>query len=217
MGKQKRQRQKLHLKAPHAAAPAKAAPIPDSFMDANPSQPPLLRNDANIFEGLKINIGSLNKNLPDLDLQSVKSFKSIKKSDKGIIIPKKDKLKLRREMFLKKIDTVNQLKKESKIRKKRKNTPIIGDINPLRDALPSLDSLLKQKSDNILHKENSKSKIKKPKAVEKASRQKKNYLQGIHIYKRILKNKNISKDPLTVIAQQVKAIVDFEKKEPQKC
>lgn len=202
MGKLKRPRQKLHASA------KTNQPNINTTNESESQMPIVIKPVDNLFAGIDINIDSLSKKLND-DVLSVKSLKSIK-SDKsqGKAITKKEKLKLRKEMLMQKIDTVNQLKKEAKRRKKRKSNAIIGDTNPLHDALPSLESLLKAKSDN----DKRIAKQAKPKAVQKSSRRKKKLLHDVGIYKKLLKNKDFNKNSLTFVTDHIKQFVKYNSK-----
>lgn len=140
------------------------------------------------------------------DAQSIKSYKSLKSQSAKPILPKKEKIKLRRELLLKKIDSVNQMKKELKLREKRKNTALIGDTNPLHDALPSLESLLKNKSNVKYNRKN----IKK-KGIEKATQRKKKLVEGVKIFKQTLKNKHFKKNPFEAISNHIKTVVQQER------
>ncbi|KAF2883148.1 hypothetical protein ILUMI_23016 [Ignelater luminosus] len=207
MGKQRRQRQKLHLPAKD-----KSEVNDDQLeegMDTLPSQPILMQPSENLFAGIDINFDHLKKDLLD-DVRSVKSFKSLKSEVGGNkAMLKKDKIKLRRNMLLKKIDLLHEVKLKNKQRKKRKNISIIGDTNPLHDALPSLESLLKEKSTRVDNKKEDGSK--KRKGIEKARKRKKQLVQGVQMMKNVLNNKNFQKDPLKMISQQVKTVVDRSK------
>lgn len=157
----------------------------------------------NLFAGLDIDISKLKTKL-NSEAQSVKSFKSTKSEKSGQnAMSKKDKLKLRREMLMKKIDAVNHMKKNLKIREKRKKVAIMGDTNPLHDALPSLESLLK----NRPSAKKQAPVPRKPKAVEKADRRKKELIHGVKLFKSVLKNKHFRVNPLEAISKQVQAVV----------
>lgn len=204
MGKVKRLRQKLHI----AAKKEKAAPqsLENNISRDLPDVVLPLPND-NLFAGLNIDINSLKTKLND-DVRSVKSFKSIRlENSKQTVVSKKDKLKARRDMLMRKIGALDQMKKDLKLRQKRKTTAIIGDTNPLHDALPSLESLLKNRP-NI--KQNI-AKPKKKKGIEKARKRKKELIQGVKVYKTVLGNKTFQKNPLEAISQHVQALVIQEK------
>lgn len=191
MGKVRKQRKKLHLEAKSQSSGSQAAPEM------------LIKPQENLFEGIHIDFNSLNKNLSD-DVRSVKSFKSVK-SESGKSLSKKDKLKLRREMLLKKFEAINQ----QKLRDKKKKTPVVGDMNPLHDALPSLESLLKNRP-KISYKQHEQH-LKKKKGIEKSKKIKKNQLQGIKMFQHIIKNKQFQKNPQLAVEQHVKGLLQHEK------
>lgn len=193
MGKQRRKRKKLHIESKNKTKNEHN----EAAMDTSDLLP--LEVPSNPFQGLNIDLGCLNKNIPD-DLRSVKSFKSIK-SEIGTL-SKKDKLKLRKKVLLQKIDTVNQMRKESKIREKRKNLAVIGDANTLYDALPSLSSLLKKKDEVPKNT----TEIYKKKGIKKANARKRELTEGMQVFKMLLSNKKLQKNPLDLIVEQVKSV-----------
>lgn len=141
-------------------------------------------------------------------VKTVVSYKSAKSCNSvGKIIKKKDKLNIKRKLLLKKIDVVNQSKKQAKIREKRKNVSIIGDTNPLHDALPSLEDLIKNKSNSnrTLPRES-----KKNKGIGKARQRKKKLIEDMAVFKRTLKNKTFSSNPFDIISTHVQAMVQEE-------
>ncbi|XP_030761481.1 protein FAM207A [Sitophilus oryzae] len=161
----------------------------------------------NIFSGINIDIEKLTNKLND-DGQSGKSYKSLKTElQESKTISKTEKLKIRRQVLLKKIDSLNQMKKEAKIRKKRKTISIIGDTNPLHDALPSLESLLKSHPKS----QDSKVQAKKKRGIEKAKVRKKQLVQGIKIFNAVLNNKHFQKDPKQAISQHIQNFVNLDK------
>ncbi|XP_076264346.1 ribosome biogenesis protein SLX9 homolog [Rhynchophorus ferrugineus] len=202
MGKIKRLRQKYHLATKKGCTENKGtiSSSTDYIPDDSLKYP---TND--LFAGINIDVTKLKSNLND-DVQSIKSYKSLK-SESKIVLPKKQKIKLRRNVLLQKIDTVSQMKKELKIKKRRKNISIIGDTNPLHDALPSLESLLKSRP-NI--RQNIPT-TKKSKAIQKAKLRKKETIQGVNIFKSVLNNKNFLKNPKEAITQHVQAFINQEK------
>lgn len=208
MGKQRRRRIKLHLSSSNTQKD-KPSDEPIVFTKSSSVDDiPTLETSEDVFKGLNIDITSLNTNLPD-DTRSVRSFKSLK-SEHGFSkhIGKKEKLKLRRELLLKKIDTVEQLKKEYEIRNRRKKTAIMGDMNPLYDALPSLESLLKSSESS---KVKTRAKISKTKGTEKASKRRKRLLKEVGIFKKVLGDKKFKENPLAAVSEHVKAVVESDK------
>lgn len=210
MGKVRRLRHKLHIATQKDQQ--ESLPTTSEFNPRNLPDLVLPVPSDNLFAELNIDVDNLKSKLND-DVQSVKSFKSLKSEKSGKnILPKKEKLKLRKEMLLRKIDAVNQMKKDLKVREKRKTNAIIGDTNPLHDALPSLESLLKSRP-NI--KQNM-ADIKKKKPIEKAKKRRKEVVQGVKIFKTVLNNNEFKKNPLEAITQHVQALVSQEKQKIRK-
>ncbi|POI31455.1 hypothetical protein CIB84_004794, partial [Bambusicola thoracicus] len=57
------------------------------------------------------------------------------------LLSKKEKMKLRKERWLQKIESVKLDKQKQKAEAKRKATPVVGDMQPLMEALPELSDL----------------------------------------------------------------------------
>lgn len=141
MGKVKHVRQKFHITKKSDSKDDKSKDVPQY------TPLPVAPISSNVFAGLNISFDSLNKLKHDPIPEDVNepAPNLIKLNNKEKPANKKDKIRQRRENLLKKIDAVQQAKKESKLKLKRQKTPIIGDLHPLKDALPSLESLLKLK------------------------------------------------------------------------
>lgn len=194
MGKVRRLRQKYHATLKSESTQKQDGPVKEN----HPHLPVTLPSD-NLFAGINIDIAALKTQLSD-DVRSVKSQKS---SIKTQPLPKKDKLKLRREQFMKKIDVLGRMKKEQKAEKKRRKTPIIGDVNPLRDALPSLESLLKNRT-NVKY---TPEEPKKTRGIAKAKKRKKELVQGVKTFKAVMNNDTFKKNPLESITRHIQAVV----------
>ncbi|XP_074404244.1 ribosome biogenesis protein SLX9 homolog [Zonotrichia albicollis] len=91
-----------------------------------------------VFSGLKIDPDTLVQKL-DLDSRSIISSRT--GLQEKTILSKKEKMKLRRERWLQKIESVKMAKKKQKAEAKRKATPVVGDMQPLLEALPELSFL----------------------------------------------------------------------------
>ncbi|KAM3916235.1 ribosome biogenesis protein SLX9 homolog [Leptodactylus fuscus] len=153
VGKIKRVRQKLHVAAVKVDSSGENAPIAPDYklpgaaegtVPLSWSKPvggkdwALLSSD--IFASTKIEPENLTQNLE----VETKSVVPAKKEEK-IIVPKKEKLKQRREKWLKKIESLKLAQQAKKALAKRKATPIVGDMKPLMDALAELTSASKPK------------------------------------------------------------------------
>lgn len=201
MGKTKRQRQKLHLSVTNKEPKSEIETNPEVF---HPS--PLLRVEGDLFKDIDINFDNLTTDLVDDDRRSVKSFKSVKSEltdNNNRIIPKKHKLKLRRELFLKKIDSIQQLKKERQLKLKKKITAHPENANLLDDVLPSLKSLVHT---STVKQDKSIVQPAKPKGIQKAKKRRKEMVKEINIYKKVLSNEQFKANSMAAIAEHIKAV-----------
>ncbi|KAL7991413.1 hypothetical protein Chor_015669 [Crotalus horridus] len=55
---------------------------------------------------------------------------------------KKEKMKMRKDRWLQKIESIKLAKLQQKAEAKRKATPVVGDMHSLMDALPELSDLV---------------------------------------------------------------------------
>lgn len=86
-----------------------------------------------VFARTKIDPSALVQKL-DLDTRSVTSIR--RGTEAKTILPKKEKLKLRRERWLQKIEAIKLAEQKHKAERRRRATVVVGDLQPLRDALP---------------------------------------------------------------------------------
>ncbi|NWZ66296.1 F207A protein, partial [Acrocephalus arundinaceus] len=143
MGKAKRPR--LHRAAPR---PAWAAPPPLPETGPGPGSAAggwsaaagkdWDFSSSGVFSGLKIDPDTLVKKL-DLDSRSIISSKA--GLEEKAILSKKEKMKLRKERWLQKIESVKMAMQKQKAEAKRRATPVVGDMQPLMEALPELSYL----------------------------------------------------------------------------
>ncbi|XP_018426537.1 PREDICTED: protein FAM207A [Nanorana parkeri] len=149
VGKIKRARQKLHNAAVRVSTQEESGPVVPEYKVPSDGEPPkplawhkqdggkdwaFLCSD--IFASTKIDPKKLTQKL-EVDTQSLAS---VKKEEK-IQLPKKEKAKQRREQWLQKIEALKLAQQAKKAQAKRKATPVVGDMQPLVDALPELSEL----------------------------------------------------------------------------
>ncbi|XP_069717003.1 ribosome biogenesis protein SLX9 homolog [Phaenicophaeus curvirostris] len=129
----KARRARLHPAAPRPrrATPPPPGPGPGADMDWDFSS-------SGVFAGLKIDPDTLVKEL-DLDSRSIISSRT--GLEEKTVLSKKEKMKLRRQRWLQKIENVKLAKQKQKAEAKRKATPVVGDLQPLMEALPELSDL----------------------------------------------------------------------------
>ncbi|XP_044758007.1 uncharacterized protein LOC123316097 [Coccinella septempunctata] len=210
MGKHKNRRYKLHVSAPSTKSDGS---VKQQTMDF--SNKPPLEVDSNVFQGIDLLslIGKAPKDRIDDDTVSVKSYISNKSIKGETIMPKKEKRKLRRQLLLRKVDTVNQLKKEFKEKQKKKVKNETLDMKTLLDSLPITEHPLSAQSTKISLPRQSKT---KGKAIEKSKKIQKKAINNVNIYKKILKSPILANDPLGTISQHLKAFVEQERKAESK-
>ncbi|XP_069328310.1 ribosome biogenesis protein SLX9 homolog isoform X1 [Eulemur rufifrons] len=91
--------------------------------------------NTDIFARTKIDPSALVQSL-ELDTRSVTSIR--RGVEAKAILPKKEKLKLRRERWLQKIEAIKLAEQKRREAQRRRATAVVGDLQPLRDALPEL-------------------------------------------------------------------------------
>uniref|UniRef100_A0A8C3DR67 Uncharacterized protein n=1 Tax=Corvus moneduloides TaxID=1196302 RepID=A0A8C3DR67_CORMO len=124
-------------------------PQPPHCKDATPDWD---FSSSGVFSGLKIDPDILVKKL-DLDSRSIISSRtgllsqapshvySLLGLEEKTVLSKKEKMKLRKERWLQKIESVKMAKQKQKAEAKRRATPVVGDMQPLMEALPELSDL----------------------------------------------------------------------------
>ncbi|NXQ81778.1 F207A protein, partial [Nyctibius grandis] len=95
-------------------------------------------SSSGVFSGLKIDPDTLVQKL-DLDSRSIISSRT--GLEEKTVLSKKEKMKLRKQRWLQKIESVKLAKQKQKAEAKRKATPVVGDMQPLMEALPELSDL----------------------------------------------------------------------------
>ncbi|OWF35894.1 ribosome biogenesis protein slx9-like [Mizuhopecten yessoensis] len=198
MGKMKKNRQKYHAAA-KKKEDSKVEIVDMHDMETDTKFPPTLlspaEKDGSLFKGLKINKETLKQELPDFDTRSTITSKSLR----GLNMKKKDKRKLKHDLWMKKLNSIDTAKKEAKAKKKRQQTPVVGDIGILGDALPTLDLLLKgstgpKSSDN---KETTK------KCIPKEKQRKKQMMNDISLFKQVLAHPSFIENPTDTIKEHL--------------
>ncbi|KAK3600591.1 hypothetical protein CHS0354_020984 [Potamilus streckersoni] len=206
MGKAKKNRTKVHISAPKP----RGDKVRDQAIDKveivdralteeetmlSSAQP--FRLPDNLFKNVKIGKEALQlQKLPDFDAKSTITSKSLK----GLQLRKKDKRKLRHELWNQKIDAIQEAKKKEKEKKKKQKTPVVGDIGSLGEALPTLELLLKGSAMSA-NKESDASK--KPKGIEKERKRKQQALQDISLFQQVLKHPVFQENPTATITEHL--------------
>nr|XP_012635487.1 protein FAM207A isoform X1 [Microcebus murinus] len=142
MGKVRGLRARVHQAAVRPKGEAAPGPAP-LVQEAAPSQAPAAGAggkdwafvNTDVFARTKIDPSALVQSL-ELDARSVTSIR--RGAEAKAVLPKKEKLKLRRERWLQKIEAIKLAEQKRREAQRRRATAVVGDLQPLRDALPEL-------------------------------------------------------------------------------
>ncbi|KAM4863467.1 ribosome biogenesis protein SLX9 homolog isoform X1 [Urocitellus parryii] len=147
MGKVRGLRARVHQAAVRPkgeAAPGPAPPVPHPEVTLPPASAGVAGAKdwafihTDIFAKTQIDPSALVQSL-ELDQRSLASLR--KGAEAKAILPKKEKLRLRRERWLQKIEAIKLAEQKLKEERRRRATAVVGDLHPLRDALPELQEL----------------------------------------------------------------------------
>lgn len=194
MGKVRRNRQKFH----HTIKkPQKLHKDFQEFISCKDNED--IKNSkssqfSNLFDGISITEDILKQQLPDFDQLSVKSIKS-----EGMQLSKKDKRALKHELFMKKINAIEKARQNLRETEKRRKMPVVGDMKPLKDALPTLELLSKKSTD-----EKKKQISSKPLASRSSFAKKKALLEDIAIFHQVINDDSFKQNPAEVIKTYLK-------------
>ncbi|XP_053665762.1 ribosome biogenesis protein SLX9 homolog [Anopheles marshallii] len=125
-------------------------------------------------------------------------------------LSKKEKKQFRKEEMLKKVELTKQAFRQDKERKKREQTAITGDLKPLLDALPSLESLFEVKSAAALktgvpkYDKKAEPRTKKQRQAQRRNKNKREFMKRCRTIKRVLNDQAFKKDPKKMIADYIK-------------
>ncbi|KAK7113534.1 hypothetical protein V1264_012805 [Littorina saxatilis] len=205
MGKAKRTRQKLHSPAVKTKGKTgeNAEEMDVATDNADKVSVKRARSVAgskattNPFLGMKITTDLLKQNLPDFDTRSVVTSKTFK----GMNLKKKDKLRLRHELWMEKVDALQTAKKNRKAKKKREQTAVVGDLSGMADALPTLELLMKQSSDAALEREK---KERKPKGLAKEKQRKEQMISDIAVFQQVLNIPEFKANPAATMLEHLR-------------
>ncbi|XP_062958029.1 ribosome biogenesis protein SLX9 homolog isoform X2 [Cynocephalus volans] len=144
MGKVRGLRARVHQAAVRLQGEAAPGPAPPAQETAPPqgSAGGAGRKDwaainTDIFARTKIDPSALVQRL-ELDVRSVTAAAIRKGAEVRAVLPKKEKLKLRREWWLQKIEAIKLAEQKRREEQRRRATAVVGDLQPLRDALPEV-------------------------------------------------------------------------------
>ncbi|XP_065360157.1 ribosome biogenesis protein SLX9 homolog [Calliphora vicina] len=117
---------------------------------------------------------------------------------------KKEKHREKRKNLMNKFTLIRKQQKEEKARKNREKTAVIGDLKPLKDALPSLDDIFKlsKEKDQLktgLKEFEASGEEKHLSAKQKIKKKKEKFMKQVKSYQSILKDPEFKKNPREAI------------------
>ncbi|XP_005099968.1 protein FAM207A [Aplysia californica] len=220
MAKMKRARQKFHAAAQKSKtkeqSSKQSATDGDAEMqdDANisrlmmppPCAPAGVPHGDSLFKDVDLSgLHLLKQKLPDFDACSSVTSKTFK----GQNLKKKEKLQLRREAWMAKMDSIQSAKQKNKQRKQKQNTPIVGDLTPMEDALPTLELLLKKSAPLDAKKETDE----KSRSIPKERKRKKQMLDDISLFHRVHQHPMFQENAAATIKDHLKHKLKQEEQE----
>uniref|UniRef100_A0A8C9XBY0 Family with sequence similarity 207 member A n=2 Tax=Sander lucioperca TaxID=283035 RepID=A0A8C9XBY0_SANLU len=156
VGKIKHVRQKLHQEA---VRPGSGLALASSLTELTAVSAPILRQQqhnnrrdaqapaescfpSGIFAGTKITPDALRQSLQFEEKAPHVPAAAEKGPEEKKVKTKKEKMKERRDRWLNKMSSIKQLKEQQLAAARRQQTPVVGDMQPLADALPELCQLI---------------------------------------------------------------------------
>ncbi|XP_017957170.1 protein FAM207A [Drosophila navojoa] len=120
-------------------------------------------------------------------------------------ITKKEKSAEKHSKLIKRFGEIQKKLKEEQARKVREKTKVVGDLKPLRDALPSLGEMYnlvkaqKKKKEEIAVEE-----AETLSAKKKIKKKRNEYVNKVRSLEKLIKDKNFKKNPREIVANHVR-------------
>ncbi|XP_054733130.1 ribosome biogenesis protein SLX9 homolog [Anastrepha obliqua] len=137
-------------------------------------------------------------------------------TNKRKTITKREKVRRKHKQLMNKFALIKKKRKEEAARRNREKTEVIGDLKPLKDALPSLDELFKlskQKSDiktgtkdidESTRNNHTTKEEKKMNVQQKLKKKKEKLIRQVTSYTALLKDPDFKKNPRDAISYHIK-------------
>ena len=132
-----------------------------------------------------------------------KVLKSVNKGGKIVKLKKKDKMKLRTGLLVKKLSAIEKEKKEIKDKQKREKVVIVRDTKPLIDNLDEIAEEIEKKDKQRKLKARLGSK-KPTKHTQKMKKQKEQFMKDIEFLKAASKHPDYVKNPVEIVSAHIK-------------
>ncbi|KAM7356862.1 uncharacterized protein ACRADG_002451 [Cochliomyia hominivorax] len=124
------------------------------------------------------------------------------------ITTKREKYRQKRKNLLNKFSLIKKQQKVERARRNREKTAVIGDLKPLKDALPSLEDILKLSKDKDQLKTGVKEfdEISEEKSLnlkQKIKKKKEKFIKQVKSFQAILKDPEFKKNPREAIRYHI--------------
>lgn len=127
-----------------------------------------------------------------------KNLKTVEKAGKIVKLAKKEKMKMRKGMLVKKLSEFASEKKEAKDKKKREKVVIVKDTKPLLDNLEEIeDEIKKEDIDKMLKQKTGKKKISKH--TLKMKKQKEQFMKDMEFLKAASQHPDYVANPIKTV------------------
>ncbi|EDV26938.1 uncharacterized protein TRIADDRAFT_54384 [Trichoplax adhaerens] len=123
-------------------------------------------------------------------------------------LTKKEKRQIKKENWARRIEAYYTTRKEDIQAAKRRKTPVVGDLQPLQMALPTLEELIRE-SQNIPKSKDEKTS--KPLHKMKRKQRQRGLAREKEIFSQVLSHPAFSSDPLCAINGHLSMVVQSEK------
>lgn len=158
----------------------------------------------NLFQDIKISSVDLApQKLPDFDARSSITSKTFK----GKNLTKKEKHKMRHDAWMAKIDAITSAKKKAKETKKKQQTPIVGDLTEMEEALPTLELLMKKSTKSAVKSDCNE----RERSIPKEKKRKKQMREDISIFHQVLQHPLFKADVSSTIKTHLRNKIQMEK------
>ncbi|XP_037810553.1 protein FAM207A [Lucilia sericata] len=122
---------------------------------------------------------------------------------------KKEKHRQKHKNLMNKFTLIRKQQKEERARQNRQKTAVIGDLKPLKDALPSLDDIFKlskekdQLKTGVKEYDPTEEDNKHLSAKQKIKKKKEKFIKQVKSYQAILKDPEFKKNPREAIRYHI--------------
>jgi hypothetical protein len=216
MGKMKRPRQKLHAASVKAKLKGSHTEEDENMVDVSQAVPAWQEDPTaggqrgeSLFQNVRISSMHLaQQKLPDFDARSTITSKTFR----GQNLKKKEKQKIRHDAWISKIDQIQTAKKKVREKIRKQKTPVVGDLTPIEDALPTLELLLKQSTEARGQRQTTE----KSRSIPKEKNRKKHLMDDVALFQKVLQHPVFKENASGAIKEHLKIKLETDRQEEKK-